>query len=280
MTPRSVRDLALIGSLVKDAVDGAPPRPGGAVYYQCRALAALGATAEAHAVTRCAEDDRLALLEPLERFGVPVIWRAARETQAFSFHYEGDRRIMEIAALGDPWTPEDIESWAGDALGDAGWILVGALTRADFPPQTLAALRAGGRELIVDAQGLVRRGQLGPLVLDAGLDRACLNGVRVLKLNDVEAQALVGSEEPEALRRIGVPEVVLTLGSKGAVVVTARVIEHVPAEPLARDVDPTGAGDTFLIGYVHARRRGAEPVEALRAAGAITARVLAGELRA
>jgi len=99
--------------------------------------------------------------------------------------------------------------------------------------------------------------------------------VRVLKLNNVEARALVGSTDPVDLRRLCVPEVVLTLGSQGALVVTAADAEHVPATPIDGPVDPTGAGDTFWVSYLIARSEGASPVEAARRATALTSAFLA-----
>jgi len=266
--------VAVIGNLVKDVVAGAQERPGGAVFYQARAFGQLGHSLDVRLVTRCAPDDRELLLGPLEEFGLPVIWRPARETQAFSFHYEGERRLMEVVGLGDPWTPDDVEGWVAQAIGDTEWILLGALTRADFPPQTLAALRQGRRLLLVDAQGLVRRGTLGPLVRDGEVPPESWTSVRAVKLNEAEAKILVGSTEPRDLRRLCVPEVVLTLGSGGAVVVTADRAEHVPATPVEEPVDPTGAGDMFWVSYLVSRSDGADPVEAARAATATVAALL------
>lgn len=267
--------VAVIGNLVRDVVAGSAPRPGGAVFYQARVFAEIPHEREVRLITRCAPGDRDLLVTPLEAFGLPVFWRPARETQAFDFHYEGEHRVMEIVALGDPWTPDDIEGWVAQAMGDAEWILLGALTRADFAPETLAALRRDGRQLLVDAQGLVRRGTLGPLVRDGMVTPETFAAVRVLKLNEVEAEALVGSLEPRDLRRLCVPEIVLTLGSTGAVVVTASDAEHVPATPVEGEVDPTGAGDTFWVSYLVARSQGAMPVEAARHASKLTATFLA-----
>jgi sugar/nucleoside kinase (ribokinase family) len=267
--------VAVIGNLVRDVIAGAPPRPGGAVFYQARVFAEIPHEVEVQLITRCAPADRDLLVAPLESFGLPVTWRPARETQTFDFHYEGEDRVMEIVALGDPWTPDDIEGWVAQAMCDAEWVLLGALTRADFPHETLAALRRDGRQLLVDAQGIVRRGTLGPLVRDGKVPPESFAAVRALKLNDVEAEALVGSTEPRDLRRLCVPEVVLTLGSEGAVVVTASDAEHVPATPIEADVDPTGAGDTFWVSYLVARSQGAMPVEAARQASELTAAFLA-----
>lgn len=272
---RAAPVVAVIGNLVRDVVAGAPPRPGGAVFYQARVFAEIPHEPQARIVTRCAPADRDLLVAPLEALGLPVTWRPARETQTFDFHYEGEHRVMEIVTLGDPWTPDDIEGWVAQAMGDAEWVLLGALTRADFPPETLAALRRDGRQLLVDAQGLVRRGTLGPLVRDGKVPPESFTAVRALKLNDVEAGVLVGSTDPRDLRRLCVPEVVLTLGSEGAVVVTASDAEHVPAAPLDNAVDPTGAGDTFWVSYLVARSEGAMPVEAARHASELTSAFLA-----
>ena len=176
-------------------------------------------------------------------------------------------------AVGDPWTPEQ----ALEAAADAIWIDVCALTRTDFPPETLAALDPGGRQLLVDLQGLVRTATVGPLKTDANIGDV-LRYVEILKLNDEEARTLVGGAEPELLHSLGVPEVILTLGSQGAWVVTPDLVEYVPAAPVDGSVDPTGAGDTYSVTYLVQRAAGAEPVEAARVAAATVSAFLAGAL--
>ena len=111
-------------------------------------------------------------------------------------------------AVGDPWTPAQAVAAAGDAV----WVDVCALTRTDFPAETLAALAADERQLLVDLQGLVRTATIGPLHTDEHIGDV-LRHVEVLKLNDEEAETLVGNAEPEKLLDLGVPEVILTLGS-------------------------------------------------------------------
>ena len=260
--------IAVLGHISRDVVEGGAPRPGGGVFYATRALSQLGA--EAHARASCSAEDRPALLPPLEAFGLPVTWHASSATTAYSFHYEGDRRVMWQDAIGDPWTTEQ----ALDAAADALWVDVCALTRTDFPPETLAALASDGRQLLVDLQGLVRTATVGPLHTDDDIGDV-LHHVEILKLNDEEAETLVGSAEPERLHALDVPEVILTLGSRGAWVVTRDLVEHVPAEPVDGDVDPTGAGDTYSVAYLVQRAAGAEPVEAARVAAATVAAFLA-----
>jgi sugar/nucleoside kinase (ribokinase family) len=260
--------VAAIGNLTRDVVADAEPRPGGGVFYAARALARLGT--DARAVAACSAGDRELLVPPLEAFGLPITWVESSATTAYSFHYQGDRRIMRQDAVGDAWSPEQ----GVEAAGDATWVNVCALVRTEFPPETLAALAGDGRRLLVDAQGLVRRPDLGPLQTDGEIG-AALDHVTVLKLNDEEAETLVGSAEPESLRILGVPEVLLTLGSLGSYVVTPELIEHVPAQIVDGPVDPTGAGDTFSASYLTARLAGAEPVDAARAATETVAAFLA-----
>jgi sugar/nucleoside kinase (ribokinase family) len=260
--------IAVLGHLTRDVVAGGDPRPGGGVFWSTRALARLGADASVHA--SCSARDRDALVPPLEAFGLPVTWHESSTTTEYHFHYEGDRRIMWQEAVGDPWSVER----SVEAAGDARWVNVCALTRTDFPPPTLAALARDGRQLLVDAQGLVRTARLGPLQRDEHIGDV-LGHIEVLKLNDDEARVLVGDAEPESLRALGVPEVVLTLGSRGAWVVTPDLMEHVPSVPVEGEVDPTGAGDTYSVTYVVQRAAGAEPVEAARAAAATVSAFLA-----
>jgi sugar/nucleoside kinase (ribokinase family) len=266
---------AIIGNLVLDVVAGAPERPGGMVWYCARALSRIDAAADVVLVGRCAAGDRDAIAPGLEQFGFPLHWRPAERTTRFSFHYEGDRRIMEIVDIGDPWTPEDVAGWVGEAIGDAPWVVVGALTRMDFPVETLEALTARGHALVVDAQGLVRLGKTGPLVTDGAVSPAVLRQITALKLNDEEAEQLCGGTDEESLRSLGIPEVILTLGSDGALIISGAVTTHVDAVPVEGDVDPTGAGDSFLLAYGHARVNGVGPHEAGRIAAEFVSTIIA-----
>jgi sugar/nucleoside kinase (ribokinase family) len=254
--------LAAIGNLSLDVVAGAPPRPGGGAFYAARAFAHLGV--DARVAVACARADR----PRLAAFALPVSWYEAETTTAYTFHYEGDRRIMRQEAVGDPWPPAQ----ALGAVGDATWVHVCALVRTDFPPETLEAI-SPGRRLLLDAQGVVRTAALGPLRLDAQIGDV-LRHVTILKLDSEEAETLSGSADPAALRTLGVPEVLLTLGSKGAFVVASGAVERVPAVEVARPVDPTGAGDTFAAVYLSRRAAGAKPVEAARSAAETTAELL------
>jgi ribokinase len=96
------------------------------------------------------------------------------------------------------------------------------------------------------------------------LPASVLKLVKVLTPNQTEAKVLTG-RSPDAgceaeevardLIRAGVKNVVMTLGEKGALMVTASSVRHVPAIPLPA-VDTTGAGDAFNAGLASALAHG------------------------
>ena len=64
------------------------------------------------------------------------------------------------------------------------------------------------------------------------------------------------------------------MGSRGAVVFSDGLAEHVPARPVeARD--PTGSGDKFMAAYLTYRRQRQSPRSAARLAGEIVRALLA-----
>ena len=257
-----MRGVAAIGNLAKDTVDGGRPRPGGAPFHAARALRLLGGSSRV--VVRSAAADRRALVGPLAALGVRLDWLEAPSTTTFEIRYDGEEREMTIGDPGSPWTLEDVR-----AVGRAEWVQVGGLTRGDFPPDVLAEL-SRDRRLALDGQALVRPAIAGPLRLDAEFDPAVLAHVTALKLNEEELDVLGGEERVTAL---GVPELLLTHGSTGALLISRGVRERIPVRRIETD-DPTGAGDAFLAAYVWARAAGHRPVSAARHAATTAARVL------
>jgi sugar/nucleoside kinase (ribokinase family) len=268
-----MRPVAVIGNLASDVVDGGRPRVGGGPYYAARALRLLGRPARI--VTKLAARDRDVLLPPLVALGVPVTWRQAASTARFAIDYDGESRRMLMEEVGEPWTPDDVDGWAAAALRPVEWLQLAPLAQGEFPAETLAAL-ARGRRLLLDGQGLVRCAQTGPLEVAPDADPALLRHLTVLKLAEEEAAALVGGADEAALRGLGVPEVVVTLGSRGALLLADGRLTPVPTRAVVPSVDPTGAGDAFAAGYVSARNAGQAPLAAAHRANAVARALLEG----
>jgi len=249
--------IGLLGNLSKDVLPGRPPHAGGGPYHGARALQRL--RVPARIVARCATTDRDRLLPPLVRLGTPVRYVPGSSTAAFAFSYDGDRRSMTVAALGDTWRAGDIPELR------SRWIHIAPRSRPEWPTATVRALARRYR-ISFDGQGLVRPPHTGALELDDDFDGELLRYIWVLKLADEEAE-VIGD-----VAALGVREVLVTHGSRGSTVYCGGVAEHVKAHPL--DHDPTGAGDAFATAYIVGRNAGFGPVGAARRATSVVASLL------
>jgi ribokinase len=164
-------------------------------------------------------------------------------------------------------TAADISQCAG-AFGSSAVVL----TQLEIPVEAAEAALARGR-----ACGAINI--LNPAPVRA-LPARVLQLVDVLTPNEVEAKVLTGrapdaSIAPEEVGRellgAGVKQVVMTLGEKGALLVTASGCRHFPALPMPA-VDTTGAGDAFNAGLATALAFGA-PL-----AGAVELAIVTGGL--
>jgi sugar/nucleoside kinase (ribokinase family) len=254
-----VEALAVVGNLSLDRIAGGRPRIGGGPYHAGRALRLLDRR-HAQLLARCGHSQRRFLLPRLAALGLPARLVHGERTTAFTFSYDGDRRVMRVDAIGDGWTSDDV---ALDRR--VRWVHVAPLLRSDFDADALSTL-ARGRRVLLDGQGLVRPAAEGTLELDGRFDRSLLEHVTVLKLADDEAAA-VGEA-----RSLGVPELIVTHGSRGATVYVAGRTFAVPARAVARD--PTGAGDAFCVVYLASRADGLGPASSARRATSAVAALL------
>jgi sugar/nucleoside kinase (ribokinase family) len=267
-----VRPLAVIGPLARDVVDAHDARIGGGPWYAARALRAL--RQEAFVVAKCGEPEERSYRRCLAALGLPVSLAAAGETTSFSFYYQPEgRREMRVEAIGEPWAEGDDPE---RALRRVEWVHVAPLLRGDFPPEALERI-ARRRRMLLDGHGLVRARELGPLVVDGDFDRTILRHVSILKLAEEEAHAILGHGELEELHGLGVPEIVVTFGAGGSLVLAQGASVRVAAQ--AVHGDPTGAGDAFSVAYLSARAGGHRPVSAAHRASAVVSALLTAARR-
>ena len=92
-----------------------------------------------------------------------------------------------------------------------------------------------------------------------------------------EARAIVGDGELEELRGLGMPEVVVTFGAGGSLILTRDASVRLAARPVRGD--PTGAGDAFSVAYLSARAGGHRPISAARRASALVTALLTAAAR-
>jgi ribokinase len=138
------------------------------------------------------------------------------------------------------------------------------LTQLEIPVPAAEAAMARGR-----AKGAVTILNPAPV---RPLPESILQLVDIITPNQSEARVLAGRSPNEAcdaeeiahdLIRSGVKKVVMTLGEKGALIVTALASLHIPALKMP-SVDTTGAGDAFNAGLAVALACGAGLEDAVR----------------
>jgi len=131
-----------------------------------------------------------------------------------------------------------------------------------------------------------------PVILNAApampVDMGLLRNVDTLIVNELEAEALSGRPVPDLaaarqagarLHGWGVPVVIITLGARGALLLSEADEAHVLARAV-KVVDTTAAGDAFVGGFVAARLRGLDllsAVEYANCAGALATTVLGAQ---
>ena len=263
--------IAVVGQSVVDRVREAGREPverlGGSPVFAAAALAFAG-----HDAVILTKGGTPALREPLDRFGFTVVAGEATSSFVSALDIYGDgQRHHEIAGFGEPFTPADVTGWMAPHLEGCRAVVCGAQWRDDFPPETLRALAADGRIVLLDAQGPTRPARLGPIVDEGPLDPAWVEGVTVLKCSDVEFDALFGDTDAAAS---GIPVIVITRGHVGATVIQPSGLTEVGVEPVLGLADTIGAGDTFMALLAAALVDGADPVAAAAMACAGTSAVL------
>jgi sugar/nucleoside kinase (ribokinase family) len=116
--------------------------------------------------------------------------------------------------------------------------------------RAIAAARGAGRKVaftLSDAFVIARHGDDFRAMIAAG-------EIDILFANHIELAALTGKDDFHdgiAALKDQVPLLVVTRSEHGAVAAAGGEIAEVPAEPVAKVVDTTGAGDLFAAGFLY-----------------------------
>jgi len=115
--------------------------------------------------------------------------------------------------------------------------------------------------LSLDPQGLVRKfDEKGNVTLGSLKNKRILELVDIYKSSLNEIKAATGRSRLDsaikAVHDYGVETVIVTLGMKGAVLSVEETSYNIPAYKSKKIVDPTGAGDVFVGGFLAEYIRG------------------------
>ncbi|MBS6468648.1 MAG: ribokinase [Bacteroides sp.] len=259
-----MNDICCIGHITLDKI--VTPKqttymPGGTSYYFSHGIKHLQDKDNYKLVTALAPSEYKAV-EEMRSAGIQVEVLPSKKTVYFENVYgeNQDNRTQRVLAKADPFTVEELKN------EEARIFHLGSLLSDDFSLDVVKLLSGKGI-LAVDAQGYLRevRGQK-VFPVDWKDKREALKYIDILKVNEHEAEVLTGYKDAKQaalqLAEWGVKEVLLTLGSLGSLIYAEGVFHQIPAYPPKEVVDATGCGDTYAMGYLYMRNKGASYEEA------------------
>jgi len=266
-------DICVIGPITRDIIRiaGKPQKemPGGVVYYASHTYRSLGLRTAV--ITKAVQQDADELLQELRQIGVQTYCRHSDSTTVFENVYKGgnlDCREQSVASVAAPFTSVDLADMEARAFH------LGPLTESDMDPVFIEAVSRRGERVGLDVQGLLRKvvnGKVQPI--DWAEKRAGLAYVDALKADLQEAQLLSGKEDPEQaayqIAEFGPSEVIITLGSRGSLILAQGKLQRIPAYSPPQIVDATGCGDTYFAGYIFQRLKSGDVAAAGRFATAV-----------
>jgi sugar/nucleoside kinase (ribokinase family) len=117
------------------------------------------------------------------------------------------------------------------------------------------ALKKSCDVLSLDPQGLLRTFDAeGNVNHDAVVDNQIFSLINIFKSSEHEIYRLTGESELKpalkAIHDVGVETVIATMGAKGSMLSVEGALYSIAACPSQVLVDPTGAGDVFIGGFL------------------------------
>lgn len=261
-------DLAVVGHFSIDTIV-LPTRKspfrvlGGAVTYT--AFAAKNLDTCASVVSRVGTDFPQAYLWWLEQEGIDIssVNRYPDEaTTSFELTYRPafEDRTLKLKSRGSPLKPDDIPGGF-----HAKAIHLGPVAN-EIPYEVAELLKKCCDTLSLDPQGLTRSFDAQGNVYENAteVDNDIFSLTNIYKSSQHELFALTGETELKhairAIHDVGVETVIVTMGQKGSVLSVEGAQYNVGACPSNVLVDPTGAGDVFIGGFLAEYLRGKESV--------------------
>ena len=250
-------DVTVVGHFSVDSIL-LPSRPhafmmlGGAVAYV--SLVTKRLEGNVSVISRVGGDFPEAYMWWLQQEGIDVSGVVKHETEAttrFELEYNSDlsNRTLKLKSRGAPIKledfPKNVNAKVIHIAPIAGEITIDVAEHLKHCTDVLS----------FDPQGLLRRfDAAGNVTCCSLMDKSLLDMVNVYKSSSDEISVLTGQSNLKAAMKAvhdhGVETVIVTMGGKGAVLSVEKTVYNIPACQSKAFVDPTGAGDAFIGGFL------------------------------
>jgi sugar/nucleoside kinase (ribokinase family) len=231
---------------------------GGSVAYASFTARRLDASVSV--ISKVGGDFPKAYLWWLEQEGVNlsgIVMAQNAQTTRFELKYGNNlsNRKLQLKSKAPPITVEDLpQSLKAKTIHIAP--IAGEVTY-----EVAKKLRSCAQWLSLDPQGLVRSfDEKGNVTRSSLTDKRMLELIDIYKSSSDEIKAVTGmSTQKSAIKTVhdyGVETVIVTLGMKGAILSVKETVYKIPAYKSKKVVDPTGAGDVFIGGFLAEYIRG------------------------
>ena len=250
-------DVAVVGHFAIDTIR-LPSRSspfvvlGGSVTYVSFVAKRLDALVSI--ISKVGEDFPEAYMWWLREEGIDlsgVIKRKKERTTRFELKYSKDlsNRKLKLESKAAPINlsnlPKSLQAKAVHIAPIAG----------EISYEVVKKLKGCTEVLSLDPQGLLRRfGKTGKVTSKSSVDKRLFSLINVYKSSLDEISALTGhcdvNSAINAIHDFGVETVIVTLGAKGAVLSVEKTVYNIPPCSSRVLVDPTGAGDAFIGGFL------------------------------
>ena len=250
-------DVAVVGHFSIDTII-LPSRTapfvvvGGAAAYTSLAAKCLDATVSV--ISKVGGNFPQAYLWWLSQEGIDLsaVKKLADEpTTRFELTYSKDlsERTLKLKSKGPALSPDDVPK---DFHAKAVHL---APIANEIPYEIVEELKHRADVLSLDPQGLLRTFDGTGNVSDNQIvDPRIFSLINIYKSSQNEIFALSGESELKpaikAIHDVGIETVIVTMGAQGSVLSVEGAQYHIPACPSQVIVDPTGAGDVFIGGFL------------------------------
>ncbi len=247
-------DICVIGPITKDIIvtkGRTVEKTGGVVYYS--SLTAKKFNLNVCVITKTKKEDKY-LINELIKNKIDVYWYESKGTMVFKNIYGGnvDERKQEVLEVSDPFDIKEINV-------KSKIYYFGPLLNSDIPTEIYEKIKKENNIVVLDIQGHLRKLEGKRIVLKPLNDLSFLEYIDILKTNEEEIRILSGEEDIiKGGLKIGkyVKELIITLGSKGSIVISENKVYKIPVFKPRRVIDPTGSGDIYTASYVCMRYKG------------------------